>query len=315
MALPAARTGADVTASDLTPELLAKGRADAEAAGLTINWQVADAEAQPFADGEFDTVVSCVGAMFAPHHQVAADELARTCRPGGTIGLVSWTPEGFIGQMFATMKPYAPPPPPGAQPPPLWGNVDHVRELFGDRVQDLQRAAAGARRGTGSRRRRSSVDVLQEHYGPTIAAYGFNKSDPEKVAALDEALADLGRRFGIGEGAYGVGVSGAHWPPGLIGSLGGDPTWARRHRPDPQLGQAPGDQGPDGEGEQRRSDPDLTAQQATGDEHRDLDDGAGDHQRQALGGEPGHQAVAGTWPPAGADVQAGGDSDGRDGQD
>ncbi len=81
--------------------------------------------------------MSCVGVMFAPHHQASADELVRVCRPGGTIGLLSWTPEGFIGQMFATMKPYAPPPPPGAQPPPLWGDESHVRSLLGDRVTDV----------------------------------------------------------------------------------------------------------------------------------------------------------------------------------
>ena len=89
VALPAARTGAEVLATDLTPELLDKGRGDAEAEGLTIAWRVADAEALPFADGEFDAVVSCVGVMFAPHHQPAADELLRVCRPGGTIGLIS----------------------------------------------------------------------------------------------------------------------------------------------------------------------------------------------------------------------------------
>jgi len=86
--------------------------------GAELDWVEGDAEALPFSDGEFDAVLSCVGVMFAPHHQASADELARACRPGGTIGLLSWTPEGFIGQMFATMKPYAPPPPPGAQPPP-----------------------------------------------------------------------------------------------------------------------------------------------------------------------------------------------------
>ena len=199
VALPAARTGADVTASDLTPELLAKGRADAEAAGLTINWQVADAEAQPFADGEFDTVVSCVGAMFAPHHQLVADELARTCRPGGTIGLVSWTPEGFIGQMFATMKPYSPPPPPGAQPPPLWGNVDHVRELFGDRVQDLQAVQQELvvdRFATPE----ELWTFFKTNYGPTIAIFRSIADDPEKVAALDQDLVALAERYDRGDG-------------------------------------------------------------------------------------------------------------------
>ena len=121
-AIPAALAGASVVASDLTPELLEAGRRQAEQRGVELEWRQADAEALPFADGEFDAVLSCVGVMFAPHHQASADELVRVCRPGGTIGLLSWTPEGFIGQMFATMKPYAPPPPPGAQPPPLWGS-------------------------------------------------------------------------------------------------------------------------------------------------------------------------------------------------
>ena len=102
-----------------------------------MTWGTADAEALPFADGDFDVVLSAIGIMFAPHHQQAADELVRVCRPGGTIGVLSWTPEGFIGQVFAVMKPYAPPPPHGASPAPLWGRADHVRSLFGDRVTDL----------------------------------------------------------------------------------------------------------------------------------------------------------------------------------
>ena len=133
--LPAARTGADVTASDLTPELLQAGRARAEPEGLTLDWVEADAENLPFDDESFDVVMSSIGAMFAPHHQAVADELVRVCRPGGTVGLMSWTPEGMIGALFRTMGPFAPPPPPGASPPPLWGSEEHVAELFGDRVQ------------------------------------------------------------------------------------------------------------------------------------------------------------------------------------
>ena len=94
-------------------------------------------EAMPFADNSFDVVMSCVGAMFAPHHQATADELIRVVRPGGTIGMINWTPEGFIGKLFATMKPYAPPPLAGPARPPLWGDEDHVRRLFGERVTGL----------------------------------------------------------------------------------------------------------------------------------------------------------------------------------
>ena len=137
-AIPAAEAGAIVTASDLTPELFEAGRGIAASRGVELEWVEADAEALPFADDSYDVVMSTVGVMFAPHHQAAADELIRVCRPGGTIGLINWTPQGFIGNLFKTMKPYAPPPPPGASPAPLWGDEDHVRELFGDRVTDLE---------------------------------------------------------------------------------------------------------------------------------------------------------------------------------
>ena len=199
IAIPAARRGARVTASDLTPDLLAIGRAEAEAADLDIVWEVGDAEALPYADAQFDVVTSCVGVMFAPHHQPAADELVRVCKPGGTIALIAWTPAGFIGQLFATMKPYAPPPPPGAQPPPLWGDEQHVRALFGDRVESLRVSTAGlpvTYYGNGAEFR----DYFKTNYGPTIAAYRGIADDPDKVAALDRALAELGDRFGAGSG-------------------------------------------------------------------------------------------------------------------
>ena len=193
-AIPAARTGAEVVASDLAPALLEVGRQNAAAAGVTLDWQEADAEALPYADGEFDVVMSCVGVMFAPHHQASADELVRVCRPGGTIGLLSWTPEGFIGQMFATMKPYAPPPPPGAQPPPLWGDESHVRSLLGDRVTDVD-----ARKQNLAVDRFGSPEEMREFfkrtYGPTIAVYSNIAAEPDKVAALDRELADLAGRY------------------------------------------------------------------------------------------------------------------------
>ncbi|KHL13388.1 ubiquinone/menaquinone biosynthesis C-methylase UbiE [Mumia flava] len=196
-AIPAALRGADVVASDLSPALLDAGRAAADERGATLEWQEADAEALPYDDDGFDVVMSCVGVMFAPHHGPAADELVRVCAPGGRIGLISWTPQGFIGQMFATMKPFAPPPPPGAQPPPLWGSEDHVRELFGDRVADL-RLERRTVRVEAFAAPEDFRDLFKEAYGPTIVAYGFNAEDPERVAALDAELADLARRYDHG---------------------------------------------------------------------------------------------------------------------
>ena len=179
---------------------MAVGRSQAEAAGVTLKWETGDAEALPYADGEFDAVLSCVGVMFAPHHQAAADELVRVCRPGGTIGLISWTPAGFIGQMFATMKPYAPPPPPGAQPPPLWGDPAHVTGLLGDRVEVL-RAETGALPVPRFETPEAFREFFKDIYGPTIAVYRALGNDSERVAALDAALADLGRRFDRGSGS------------------------------------------------------------------------------------------------------------------
>lgn len=199
-ALPARRRGAEVTATDLTPELLEVGRHLAEAAGLSIAWETADAEALPYDDESFDATISCVGVMFAPHHQVAADELVRVTRSGGTVGLLSWTPEGFIGQMFATMKPFAPPPPPSAQPPPLWGHVDHVRSLLGAGVEDLT-ARQQNLRVTHFASGEEFRDYFKANYGPTIAVYRSLAGDPERTAALDAELAALGDRFALGSGA------------------------------------------------------------------------------------------------------------------
>jgi len=199
-AIPAALAGANVVASDLTPELLEIGRKHAEKVGAELEWREADAEALPFADGEFDAVLSCVGVMFAPHHQASADELVRVCRPGGTIGLLSWTPDGFIGQIFGTMKPYAPPPPPGAQPPPLWGNEDHVRALLGDRVTDVEVRRQSVR-VTRFEKPEMFRDYFKANYGPTIAVYKAIAEDPERIAALDRELADLARRHDRGDKA------------------------------------------------------------------------------------------------------------------
>ena len=199
IAVPAARTGAGVVASDLTPELFEAGRARADAEGVELEWREADAEALPFADGEFDVVLSAIGVMFAPHHQAAADELVRVCKPGGRIGLISWTPEGFIGQMFATMKPYAPPPPPGASPPPLWGREEHVLELLGDRVTAVsteRRLLAVERFGAPEDFR----DYFKARYGPTIAVYRSLADQPERAAELDAQLAELARSRDRGQG-------------------------------------------------------------------------------------------------------------------
>jgi hypothetical protein len=147
--------------------------------------------------------------MFAPHHRTSADELIRVCRPGGTIGLLNWTPEGFIGQMFATMKPYAPPPPPGSQPPPLWGREDHLRSLLGDGVRDVVAERRTIPVGL-FRRPEDFRDYFKAHYGPTIAVYRGIAEDPQRTAALDAELAELARRHDQGAG-NGAGSTVMEW--------------------------------------------------------------------------------------------------------
>lgn len=185
-AVPAAMRGAQVVASDLTPELFEAGRARAQAEGVELEWVEADAEHLPFGDAEFDVVMSSIGAMFAPRHELVAAEMARVCRPGGTVGMLNWTPEGMIGALFRTMGPFAPPPPPGAQPPPLWGGEDHLREMFGDRVEwrtldreDLEITAFARAHDYG--------EHFKAYYGPTIVARANAERDG-RAEELDAAL-------------------------------------------------------------------------------------------------------------------------------
>jgi SAM-dependent methyltransferase len=185
-AIPAAQAGADVTASDLTPEIMEAGRRRADAEGLALEWVQADAEHLPFGDASFDVVMSSIGAMFAPHHQDVADELVRVCRPGGTIGLLSWTPEGMVGALFRTMGPFVPAPPPGVQPPPLWGSEEHLSELFGNRV-DSRTLKRDVLEVAAFEKPREFGEHFKARYGPTVAARA-NAAKTGREAELDAAL-------------------------------------------------------------------------------------------------------------------------------
>ena len=194
--IPAAAAGASVVASDLTPELLEAGRNRPEAEGLDIEWVPADAENLPFEDGSFDIVMSSIGVMFAPHHERSSAEMVRVCRPGGTIGLLSWTPEGMIGDLFAAMKPFAPPPPPGAQSPPLWGNPDHMRALFGEAV-DFHTIEREMLDITAFERARDYGEHFKAYYGPTIAARA-NAVKNGQEQEFDEVVDAFCDRWNIG---------------------------------------------------------------------------------------------------------------------
>lgn len=196
-ALPAAARGADVVAADITPELLDAGRAEASRRGLSVEWAEADAADLPYADGEFDTVLSCVGVMFVPDHRAAAAEMLRVCAPGGTIALLSWTPGGFIGDLLRAVRPYAPAPPSGASPPVQWGDEEHVRDLLAEGVHRLT-ATRGTVTVDGYASPEGWRDWFAPRYGPIVMVRGALADDPERLAALDTDLADVARRHDRG---------------------------------------------------------------------------------------------------------------------
>jgi ubiquinone/menaquinone biosynthesis C-methylase UbiE len=196
-AIRAAEAGAHVVASDLTPENFEAGRREARTHGVDLEWVEADAEALPFGDGEFDVVTSSFGAMFAPDHQAVADELVRVCRPGGTIGMINFTPEGLAGEFFATFAPYAPEPPAGASPPVLWGSPEHVRALFGDRVASLELTRKEyVERSSGGPR--GYCDFVKATFGPVIAVYAGLANQPDRLAALDRDFLEFATRSNEG---------------------------------------------------------------------------------------------------------------------
>jgi ubiquinone/menaquinone biosynthesis C-methylase UbiE len=195
VAIRAAQEGAIVVASDLEPAQFEAGRREAAACGVELEWVQAEAAALPFGDGEFDVVTSSAGAIFAPDHQAVADELVRVCRPGGTIGMITFTPEGMAGDFFELFGRYAPPA--DGQPPILWGVEDHVRELFGDRVAalELTRRHYVERRPGGPQ---AFLDYYKETFGPVIAIYSL--LDDDHRAELDREGLEFVERWNTGDG-------------------------------------------------------------------------------------------------------------------
>ena len=194
--LAAARRGGSVTSTDYVSDLLDRGAERAAAEGLSVRFALADAEALPFDDADFDVVLSTFGVMFAPNHYAAAVELARVCRPGGRIGLANWTPTSLVGQMFGILGKYVPPAP-GLQSPALWGDVDHLEELFSGRAASI----AVTPREFSFRYRSAAhfVDVFRSWYGPVHKAFG---ALPEaEAASLERDLIDLLERSNTADGA------------------------------------------------------------------------------------------------------------------
>jgi ubiquinone/menaquinone biosynthesis C-methylase UbiE len=183
VAIPAARTGATVVATDITPELLDAGRRS----GAPVEWMYGDAQQLPFPDGEFDVVLSCVGAIFAPNHQAVADELLRVCGPGGRIGMINWTPEGSVGRFFDVFD---------GSPVSRWGSPEYVRELFGDGVSRLS-TVEETLRVTRFATAEEYCAYYKAHFGPVIAAFAA-AADPEELDRRFLAFAAEELRRGLG---------------------------------------------------------------------------------------------------------------------
>jgi ubiquinone/menaquinone biosynthesis C-methylase UbiE len=191
--IAAARRYAAVTSTDYVPELLVQGLRRAEADGLHMLIQVADAENLPFGDGQFDVALSTFGVMFAPNQKRAAAELLRVVKPGGRIGLANWTPDGFVGELLRVIGRFVPPPA-GVPSPAAWGTRTRLVELFGPYAREIrtQRKQYVFRLLTPGH----WIEVFRTHYGPVRKA--FEALDPYGERALQDALLDLLAKFNRG---------------------------------------------------------------------------------------------------------------------
>ena len=180
--LAAARRWCDVVSTDYVGALLERGRARASAEGLAVRFEEADAENLPYPDASFDIVLSTFGVMFTPDQERAAGELARVCKPGGKIGLANWTPTSFIGELFRLIGRYIPPPA-GIKSPSLWGTEEHLRVLFGKRIDRLE-----TQRKNFVFRYRSPqhwFDTFRTYYGPMQKAFMAVGADKQESFSAD----------------------------------------------------------------------------------------------------------------------------------
>jgi len=194
VSVTAARMGARVTGLDLTPELLEVARTNGRIAAVDVEWREGDVEQLPFEANTFDAVLSQFGHMFAPRPDVAASEMLRVLKPGGTIAFSTWPPEMFMGRMFAVVAQFLPAPPPGIAPPPLWGDPHVIRERLGSAVRDIVFARACL----------EAPALSVEHYRDTTERTGgpvvklvelLSAGDPAKLAIFRDSYDALTRQY------------------------------------------------------------------------------------------------------------------------
>jgi ubiquinone/menaquinone biosynthesis C-methylase UbiE len=189
-AIAAARRGCSVVGADYVPALLESGRIRAKAEHLDVEFVEGDAENLPFPSASFDAVLSIYGAMFAPDHRKTATELARVCRAGGVIGLASWTPEGFIGEMFRLVAKYIPAAA-GLTPPVRWGDELHLRKILGDAIGSMEsRVRTAVFRFPSAN---ANVAFFRKYYGPTLKT--FEALPASRREDLEQEMIELNHRF------------------------------------------------------------------------------------------------------------------------
>ena len=194
VAFLAARAGAAVTGSDLSPTLIETARGRAEEFGVDLTLEVGDAQNLPYADASFDVVSSSVGVIFAPDHERVASELARVCRPGGRVGLTAWRKASGVGAMFAAMAPFMPPPPPGAGSPFQWGDEAYVDSMLGGAFdlgfEELDIPHVG---NDGA----EMWTFFRDNFGPAFTLW--NSLDPQQRVDLDAAMEAFFERHRSGD--------------------------------------------------------------------------------------------------------------------
>jgi SAM-dependent methyltransferase len=188
-AIPAARAGANVIGVDIALNLLEQARQRAASEHLTAVFDEGDAEELPYPDSRFDVVMTMFGAMFAPRPERVAAELIRVCRPGGTIAMANWTPDGFVATMFATGARFVPPPD-GIPSPLLWGDEPTVKERLAPGTSEIR-----------TTRQDLTMDFpftpgevaqfFRQYFGPTHVA--FSRLDPKGQIDYAAALEKLWR--------------------------------------------------------------------------------------------------------------------------
>jgi hypothetical protein len=195
IAVRAAEAGARVTGLDLAPDLIESARSRAAAAGVDVSFDVGDAEKLPYEDGQFDTVSSGFGVMFAPDHRAAAGELGRVCHSGGRLGLLNWHPALGVAEFFKMMAAYMPQPPEGVGSPFAWGDRDHLEELLGEAFE------LGYEEGDCPQPGESGEEIWElftTAYGPTKAL--AESLDDEQLEALRADWVAYFERFRTDDG-------------------------------------------------------------------------------------------------------------------